>query len=503
MSLGPFESYVHELKSGHPQFQNQAAVCSSFPPFLSPPGFQARSKFKIYPQNKLLFTLQREKMSQPALYSAPRRFGRYEPFLRFDHLSSGHASVGSKCVGKMSVDCRFLFKKSRWGVLGESQFPAGILYLDLNFGPPQGCKVKTATVTVTLDDSDECLRSLMSDDRDLYHDSNCSLEMTGCFGPQSILGEEKSTEFKRTMRMTPEVQAMGFGVGGIGGESERSFKGSSRWTFMGQVLAGKRPSSYKTLKWYLTDNELESQAFRSSCVHTAFAFQHSGKPFLMRVDIQGRLEKWNHRIKNKLKFGTGLNPSEGQTATLINFKQWKSYDLPLDEYAQQLPERMWMENYESTPIQMPDTREASFNQANGALGPEEAQSQKETFDAGEPIDAFKTSPPPTESRPTPPVGDTELQQVMDCLSRPPQIQTAHRAPQDCSQSSSDTLVADEESSDNLSAVKIMKGQVTPSAPQADLEAIQRLLQVPAILALLQLLSSILDTFAPPRKRDVN
>ncbi|RBQ76484.1 hypothetical protein FVER14953_20101 [Fusarium verticillioides] len=327
--------------------------------------------------------------------------------------------------------------------------------------------------------------------------------MTGYFGPQLMLGEEKSTEFRRTMRMTPEFQAMGFGVGGIGGESERSFKGSSRWTFMGQVLAGKRPSSYKTLKWYLTDNELESQTIRSSCVHTAFAFQHSGKPFLMRVDIEGRLEKWNHRIKNKLKFGSGLNPSEGQTATLINFEQWKSYDLPLDEYAQQLPKKMWIENYESTPIQMPDTREATFNQANGAPRPEEAQSQKDTFVADEPINGFTTSPPPAEARPTPPVGDTELQQVMDCLSRPPQIQASHRTPQDCSQSSPDTLVADEESSDNLSAVKIMKGQVTRSTPQADLEAIQRLLQVPAILALLQLLSSIVDTFAPPRKRDVN
>ncbi|KAF5565498.1 hypothetical protein FPHYL_4191 [Fusarium phyllophilum] len=384
----------------------------------------------------------------------------------------------------MSVDCRFLFKKSRWGVLGESEFPAGILYLDFNFGPPQGCKVKTATVTVTLDDSDECLHSLTSDDRDLYHDSNCSLEMTGYFGPQSILGEEKSTEFRRTMRMTPEVQAMGFGVGGIGGESERSFKGSSRWTFMGQVLAGKRPSSYKTLKWYLTDNELESQAFRSSCVHTAFAFQHSGKPFLMRVDIEGRLEKWNHRVKNKLKFGSVVRS-------------------PLDEYAQQLSKKMWMENYESTPIQMPDTREASFNQGNSPLRAEEAQSQKDTFLADEPLNGFPTSPPPSESRPAPPVGDTELQQVMDCLSRPPQIQEAHRIPENYSQSSSNTVVADEESSDNLSATKIEKGQVTPSTPQADLEAIQRLLQVPAILALLQLLSSIVDTFAPPRRRDVN
>ncbi|OBS20028.1 hypothetical protein FPOA_11749 [Fusarium poae] len=441
-------------------------------------------------------------MSQPALFSAPRRFGRYEPFRRYDHLSSGHASVGSKSVGKMTVDCRFLFKKSRWGVLGESQFPAGILYLDLNFGPPLGCKVKSATVTVTLDDSDDCLRSLTRDDRDVHHNSNCSLEMTGYFGPQQLLGEEKSTEFRRTMRITPEVQAMGFGVGGIGGESETSFKGSSRWTFMGQVLAGKHPSSYKTLKWYLTDNELESQAFRSSCVHTAFAFQHSGKPFLMRVDIEGRLEKWNHRIKNKLKFGSSLNPSEGQTTTLIDFKQWKTYDLPLDEYAQQLPKKMWLENYRSTPIQMPDTREVPFSQEGSPPGAETAPSQKGTFFVEKPIHEPSTSPPPPDSKPTPSLGDTELQRVMDCLARPPQVLAAHRFSQECSQSSANTVVADEESSDDMSAARTAKGEVAPLTPQADLEAIQRLLRVPAILALLQLLSSIVDTFAPPRKMDV-
>lgn len=141
----------------------------------------------------------------------------------------------------------------------------------------------------------------------------------------------------------------------------------------------------------------------------------------MRVDIEGRLEKWNHRIKNKLKFGSGLNPSEGRTTTLINFKQWKSYNLPLDEYAQQLPKKMWLENYELTPIPMSDTREVSFSQANGPPRDEKTQSQKDTFPADESINGHPTSPPPSDLRPTPSLGDTELQQVMDFLSRPPQI----------------------------------------------------------------------------------
>jgi hypothetical protein len=86
-----------------------------------------------------------------------RRFGRYENFTELSNLPSGHASAAFRSVGKINIDCQFLFKQTQWGVLGDDKCPTGILYLNLNFSPPQGCKLKSAAVTVTLDDEDPYL----------------------------------------------------------------------------------------------------------------------------------------------------------------------------------------------------------------------------------------------------------------------------------------------------------------------------------------------------------
>lgn len=65
-----------------------------------------------------------------------RKYGGYD-FERFDNLSSSHASIGHRSFDKVNVNCRFLFKKSKWGVLGECKNPAGIVYLDLTFDQPK------------------------------------------------------------------------------------------------------------------------------------------------------------------------------------------------------------------------------------------------------------------------------------------------------------------------------------------------------------------------------
>src|SRR3569833_88885 len=97
---------------------------------------------------------------RPRLMSGMRRFGRFE---HFDYSSSGHASVGSKSIGKINIDAQFMFRKSQWGVLGKERYPAGILYLNLNFGPPQDCRVKSATETITLDEKDQSLTPYQSE----------------------------------------------------------------------------------------------------------------------------------------------------------------------------------------------------------------------------------------------------------------------------------------------------------------------------------------------------
>jgi len=296
-----------------------------------------------------------------------RRFGRYENFEQFNDLSSGHASVGSKSVGKITIDCQFLFRQSQWGVLSDDEFPAGILYLNLSFGPPQGCRLKSATVTVTLDEEDPCLKQYKEGETRRLHKSNCPVQITDWYGPKQLAGQEKSTEKRLLKKLAPELSALGNGFGGLGVEFETAFRQSARWSFNGQLLTGKKGWAYKTLQWQMTENELETQSFRNNKVYTAFTFEHAGQPFLMKVDIEGRLEKWDQRIKSKLTFGGGADSKESRTVTLIDFVEHTRFQQRLDEVARGLPRAMEMKNFEEIPVVVPNSIPATtFQTVNAA-----------------------------------------------------------------------------------------------------------------------------------------
>ncbi|KAH8892969.1 hypothetical protein GQ53DRAFT_861301, partial [Thozetella sp. PMI_491] len=288
----------------------------------------------------------------PVLMSGVRRFGRYGSFRPFGHLSSGHASVGSMSIGKISLDCQFLFRQSQWGVLGDGQFPAGIVYLNLSLGPPQGCRVKSATVTITLDEEDPCLAEYQADRR--LHKSGCPVQMTDWYGPKQLAGPQESTHVKWTTKMAPEVHAMGVGIGGMGAQKEASFKKSAQWTFNGQLLAGKNTWTYKTLRWDIRENELTAQSFHSNKIYTAFTFEHAGQPFLMKVEMEGKLEKWNDRLKSKIKFGSS-DKKDGRITTLVDFGDYKRFQKRLDEVARGLPRAMEMKNFEEIPVEVPNS----------------------------------------------------------------------------------------------------------------------------------------------------
>ncbi|KAK3360379.1 hypothetical protein B0T25DRAFT_565281 [Lasiosphaeria hispida] len=108
---------------------------------------------------------------------------------------SVNATAGSKSVGKIAIDCQFSFGQSHWGVLrvGDRELPAGILYLNLNFGPPHGCRLKSATVTVTLDDEDPCLKPFATAGGKTSA-SNCHVQITDWYGPKQLVGEEKGVD---------------------------------------------------------------------------------------------------------------------------------------------------------------------------------------------------------------------------------------------------------------------------------------------------------------------
>lgn len=285
-----------------------------------------------------------------------RKYGRYD-FERFDHLSSSHANVGHATFDKVNVNCRFLFKKSRWGVLGECKNPAGIIYLDLTFDQPKGCELHSATVSVTLDDEDKELQ-LSQRAKTAFE---CPVQITDYYGPKGFVGPEKTAQSTTSKHFTPTVQFAGNGFSGIGIDTKSSVTYTSRLKFSGHLVPGKGNHwAYKTLKWDLSENDLEIQPTHSNEVHTAFTFEHGGQPFLMRVEIKGKLRTLHKRIKSKLlKFSSNAT-DDGSVVTLIDFGNRISFKTPLDERARQLEFEMEMANQQAILMEVPDPKPVTF-----------------------------------------------------------------------------------------------------------------------------------------------
>ncbi len=263
-----------------------------------------------------------------------RKFGRYD-FKRFDHLVSQHASLGAASLGKIHVDCKFLFKKSKWGTL-EGRDSAGIIYLDLAFSQPSDCRLKSATVQVTLDDDDEQLaREFPS------HGPKTPVQIVK-YGPRHMTGEPQYERVATHNRFIPSVEVGPFGgAGGVGRESSKVTVRECRWRFESHLMTGGRKRgqsnwAYKVLQWQITENELETQSSHSNTVHTAFSFVHGGQPFFMRVEVSGKLESrtsdLGHQIRHKMrKLKFPANPHSATYATtLVNFNGRHRFTTPLD-----------------------------------------------------------------------------------------------------------------------------------------------------------------------------
>lgn len=310
--------------------------------------------------------------AQPRLMSGVRRFGRYEKFQDISNNPSGHASIGGKSVGKINIDCQFAFKQSQWGVLGDDECPVGVLYMNLNFSPPLGCKLKSATVTITLDDEDPCLTTYKLA-RPEPSRTTTPVQITDWYGPKQLAGQARTIDKTRFKQFIPEANFMGNGGGGVGAGSETSFRQSARWLFSGQLLPGKKTRIYKTLRWDLVENELEKQPSRSNRVYTAFSFVHSGQPFLMKVDVDGRLEKWDKQVLSKLSFGNAKKKvRDTEAVTLIDFAEFSKFQRRLDNVVYSLPRAMEMKNFQEIAPVVPEPVEVTF----AAVSPSVSQTEE-------------------------------------------------------------------------------------------------------------------------------
>ncbi|KAJ9136685.1 hypothetical protein NKR23_g9580 [Pleurostoma richardsiae] len=298
--------------------------------------------------------------SYPTLMSArwDRKAGRYD-FNRFDHLSASAACIGYKSIGKVNIDCRFLFKKSRWGVLGLEQNPAGIIYMDINFDQPRNCKLVSATVEVMLNEDDQGLEPYRNSNTDSSgRDHDRPVQITDWYGPKQISGTPHKMNKKRTDHFTPNVNILGNGVGGLGIDREKEFEYTSKWTFNGSLHPDFGSTTYRTLKWVMEENDLVKFPVHSNRIHTAFAFESDGQPFLMEVRISGNLEKISDKMKDKFRKKFKPGPKDTPT-TLVCAYQGRTRQL--DELAMGLERAMEMENYASVPVELPDAQAATYH----------------------------------------------------------------------------------------------------------------------------------------------
>ncbi|KAH6854573.1 hypothetical protein B0I37DRAFT_362348 [Chaetomium sp. MPI-CAGE-AT-0009] len=293
--------------------------------------------------------------TRPALLSKVRtKYGRRD-YKRFDNIASTHMRAGRGSIGKVEIDCRFMFTKSHWGVIGESKNPGGIIYLDLDFSQPADCKLESATITVTLTEDD-------GEEARIQHRSPCPVKFTDHYGPKCVRGPESLVQTRRVQNRTPEVQVFGYGAGGLGINKEKVVQTRGRWDFSGYISSTKDSIWYNCLRWELKENSLEWQPTHNNLFHTAFALEHNATRFYMTVHVSGKLAKLSDKIKNKLKFGE-KGGKDQEIVTKIEWAEGYSCPLRLDEVARDLHEAMGYANMTKVPVEIPDALAASYHPA--------------------------------------------------------------------------------------------------------------------------------------------
>ncbi|KAL4745194.1 hypothetical protein BDW72DRAFT_211667 [Aspergillus terricola var. indicus] len=303
-----------------------------------------------------------------------RRYGR--TYRGLDNLTT--ASLCSRNVGKVRADCRLRVSKSQWGTLGVLEHPAAIVYIDIAIDQPTNCRLESASVLITL------IEPVQTESR---REKEEPLQMTEYYGPKQLNGEATKVTVTRRVHLVPQVNVMGSGGGGIGVEKERSASYHTRWTFTGGLLAGEHMSPhYRTLKWELRENE-SGRSNRNPVIHTAFALQHSYRPFIMRIEIQGRLQTPKDRLRHKIRhmrFPNPNYPEQGRSDTLVYPNSVAGRRRPLDMLAMGLSSAMERENLSRVPVEVPDALPVSFSVAtDGATStpqPDAPRSAQRTTD---------------------------------------------------------------------------------------------------------------------------
>ncbi|KAL7627463.1 hypothetical protein AAE478_001656 [Parahypoxylon ruwenzoriense] len=431
-----------------------------------------------------------------------RKYGKYDCG-RFERLvGSGHYLSSGK-IGDVEVACKFLFRESRWGVLTPDRNPGGVVYIDVAFNEPADCRLKDATVVLTLDEEDKDLRRHFGAGNS---PAKVPVHITE-HGPRSLCGQLDEAFRVTRHSLNPWVEVGGIaGASGFEYSSEEQRVRRSQWKFSSFTMPNRltRPT---VLKWHLVESELDDQPRHDNTFHTAFAFEHDGQPFFMQVEVGGSLEGiGSHlRYKAKQKFKRFKFPAEPQIATtLVNFGgRDNPFKSPLDELAMSIPCDMNEKNgkhFAQTLVQSPNPRldyeilkgkgAVPIKEGNNSLDPNHLSPSTGLLDSM-PIDEYKEVASAVMSLGRLNLFKSDRRPEMPTPDWNERPETANRTPSTRSSqaetpATSYTLI-DQDQDEVTSRGALVKTQV-------DLEKVQRLLDEIALPMMIQLIILWIITF---------
>ena len=171
-----------------------------------------------------------------------RIFGRHDAG-EYRDLSS-NISIGRSKIEGVSIECEFIFSKTRLGMLGDR--PGGILYMDLTIEQPKDWGLQEANVSVILEDETRPEQSRQARRRTANKESLVMMEQY--FGPEHITSRETTAEMKRGYNFTPQAQVGGIGASVGGFEKSVTQPLTSCWTFYGTHKKANASQQFTELK---------------------------------------------------------------------------------------------------------------------------------------------------------------------------------------------------------------------------------------------------------------
>jgi hypothetical protein len=207
------------------------------------------------------------------------------PALR-DASSGVDISLGNRKFGSATVDCCFLNRKSKWGVLHQK--PAGILLLDLTFSQPAEYKLSNANLQLSF---------LKSETGAPPIPMTSPLNITEYIAPIIVCGPPNEQRGSREVQFQPEVGADGlFNIGGVGYKSTKEILDKHRWIFRSHRLPNDN-GIYTNAQWLWEANPSNKQIELLGPLHVGVAIEHTGQPFIVSLKIQGKLRSKSKRLR--------------------------------------------------------------------------------------------------------------------------------------------------------------------------------------------------------------